>query len=106
MTAAPVTLCTDHNNNNITSMHSNYIDRVYIEGASSRCLNAQFQVSQCTDVDDLLCCSATVGNLGERGEPDILTSYLRALRTRQSTQDLHFNRNAAGPESNPGPSAF
>ena len=27
----------------------------------------------CTDADDLLCCSATVGNLGERGEPDILT---------------------------------
>ena len=27
----------------------------------------------CTDADDLLCCSATVRNLGERGEPDILT---------------------------------
>ena len=27
----------------------------------------------CTDADDLLRCSATVGNLGERGEPDILT---------------------------------
>ena len=27
----------------------------------------------CTDAHDLLCCSATVGNLGERGEPDILT---------------------------------
>ena len=26
-----------------------------------------------TDADDLLRCSATVGNLGERGEPDILT---------------------------------
>ena len=33
-------------------------ERVYIEGA---------------DADDLLRCSATVGNLGERGEPDILT---------------------------------
>ena len=27
----------------------------------------------CTYADDLLRCSATVGNLGERGEPDILT---------------------------------
>ena len=27
----------------------------------------------CTDADDLLRCSATVGNLGERREPDILT---------------------------------
>ena len=27
----------------------------------------------CTDADDLLSCSATVGNLGERGEPDIIT---------------------------------
>ena len=27
----------------------------------------------CTDADDLLHCSATVGNLGERGEPDIIT---------------------------------
>ena len=36
---------------------------VYIEGAMSRC----------TDADNFLCCSATVGNLGERGEPDILT---------------------------------
>ena len=27
----------------------------------------------CADADDLLRCSATVGNLGERGEPDILT---------------------------------
>ena len=27
----------------------------------------------CTDADDLLRCSATVRNLGERGEPDILT---------------------------------
>ena len=40
-------------------------------------------------------CSATVGNLGERGEPDILTlvrhwDLLHALRTGQSTQDLHF----------------
>ena len=26
----------------------------------------------CTDADDLLRCSATVGNLGEMGEPDIL----------------------------------
>ena len=51
----------------------------------------------CTDADDLLRCSATVGNLGERGEPDILTSVthwdlLRALRTGQSTRDLHFRR--------------
>ena len=49
----------------------------------------------CTDADDLLRCSATVGNLGERGKPDILTSVrhwdlLRALRTEQSKQDLHF----------------
>ena len=27
----------------------------------------------CTDANDLLRCSATVGNLGEMGEPDILT---------------------------------
>ena len=27
----------------------------------------------CTDADDLLSCSATVENLGERGEPHILT---------------------------------
>ena len=44
--------------------------RVYIEGTSSRCLNAP---PLCTEADDLLRCSATVGNLGERGEPDILT---------------------------------
>ena len=49
---------------------SKYIDRVYIEGASSTCLNAR---PPCTDADDLLRLSATVGNLGERGEPDILT---------------------------------
>ena len=43
----------------------------------------------CTDADDLLRCSATVGNLGESGEPDILTyvrhwDLLRALRTGRS----------------------
>ena len=27
----------------------------------------------CADADDLLSCSVTVGNLGERGEPDIFT---------------------------------
>ena len=27
----------------------------------------------CTDADDLLHCRATVWNLGERGEPDVLT---------------------------------
>ena len=56
-------------------------------------------MSQCappyTDADDLLCGSATVGNLGEMGEPDILTyvrycGLLRALRTGQSIRDLHF----------------
>ena len=47
-----------------------YIDRVYIEGGSSRYLNA---TPPCTDADDLLRCSATVGNLGESGETDILT---------------------------------
>ena len=31
----------------------------------------------CTDADDLLRCSARVGNLGERGEPDILTYLVR-----------------------------
>ena len=36
---------------------------MYIEGASYRCLNAP---PSCTD--DLLRCSATVGNLGERGD--------------------------------------
>ena len=49
----------------------------------------------CTDADDLLRCSATVGNLGERGEPVILTQVrhwdrLRALGTGRSTRDLHF----------------
>ena len=44
--------------------------KVYIEGASYRCLNAS---PPCTDADDLLRCSATVGNLRERGEPGILT---------------------------------
>ena len=49
----------------------------------------------CTDADDLLRCSATVWNLGERGEPDILSyvrhwDLLRALRTGRSTRDLHF----------------
>ena len=71
----------------------------------------------CTDADDLLRCSATVGNLGEREEPAILTyvkhwNLLRALRTGQSTQDLHFKHeselhgNSAGRESNRGPLAF
>ena len=31
------------------------------------------RIPPCTDADDLLHCSATVGNLGERGEPDTLT---------------------------------
>jgi len=49
----------------------------------------------CTGADDVLRYSATVGNLGERGEPDILIwlrhwDLLRALRTGQSTRDLHF----------------
>ena len=44
----------------------------------------------CTDADDLLRCSATVGNLGERGEPDIL---LRALSTDQRTSILSMNPN-------------
>ena len=43
----------------------------------------------CTDVYDLLRCSAVVGNLGERGEPDILTTVrpwdlVRGLRTGQA----------------------
>ena len=78
-------------------------------------------MSQCAphnaDADDLLCCSATVGNLGERGEADILTyvrrwDLSRALRTGQSTRDLRFKHeselhgNGAGRESNPGPLAF
>ena len=49
----------------------------------------------CADADDLLRRSATVGKLGERGEPDILTyvrhwDLLRALRKGRSTRDLHF----------------
>ena len=49
----------------------------------------------CTDADDLLHCSATVGILEEKGEADILTyvrywDILHALRTGQRTQDLHF----------------
>jgi len=49
----------------------------------------------CTDADDVLRYSATVGNLGERGEPDILIclrhwDLLLALRIGQSTQDLYF----------------
>ena len=31
------------------------------------------RLKRCIDADDLLLCSATVGNLGELGEPDILT---------------------------------
>ena len=34
---------------------------MYVEGASSRCLNVP---PRCTNADDLLCCAATVGNLG------------------------------------------
>ena len=73
-------------------------------------------MSQC-DSDDLLHCSATVGNLGERGEPDILTKVrhwdiLRALRTGHHTLDLHFkyeselHRNGAYREIEHGPLAF
>ena len=49
----------------------------------------------CTAADDLLDhYSAAVGNLGERGEPDILTTVrhrdlLRALKTGQSTHFKH-----------------
>ena len=43
------------------------IDRVYIEGANSRCLNVP---PPCTNSDDLLCC--TVVNLGER----VYNSYI------------------------------
>ena len=71
----------------------------------------------CTDADDLLRCT-TVGNLGEgRAKHRYLYKalhgiFLVALRTGQSTQDLHFNHesvlyvNGAGRESNPGPLAF
>ena len=44
--------------------------RVSIEGASSRCLNVP---PPCTYADGLLHCSATVGHLRERVEPDIIT---------------------------------
>ena len=64
---------------------------VYIERERECILKAQVpDVSMrpplCTDADDLLRCSATVENLGERGEPDILIwlrhwDLLRALRT-------------------------
>ena len=45
------------------------------------------------DADNVLRCSATVWDLGEMGEPDILIYVrhcviVRALRTGQSTQDL------------------
>ena len=51
---------------------------------------------RCAQTQMTLRCSATVGNLGEREEPDILTlvrhwDLLRALRTGRSTRDLHFN---------------
>ena len=49
----------------------------------------------CTYADGMLRWSATVENLGERGEPDILTQVrhwdlLRALRTVKRTRDLIF----------------
>ena len=49
-----------------------FIDRAQVPDVSMRNL-------LCTDADDMLCCSATVGNLEERGEPDILTSKGKAL---------------------------
>ena len=39
--------------------------KVQVPGVSMR-------PSPCTDADDLLCCSATVGNLVKRGEPSLL----------------------------------
>ena len=36
----------------------------------------------CTDADDLLRCSATVGNVGERGGPDILIHDLLRAKDR------------------------
>ena len=68
---------------------------MYIEGASYRCLNAP---QPCTDEDGLLLCSATVVNLSERGEPDIITlvrqwDILRALRTGESTQGSILSMN-------------
>ena len=70
------------------------VDRysVYWRRNVSNLLNAP---RSCTDADDLLRSSATVGNLGERGDPDIYTyvkhrDLLRALRAGQNTRDLHF----------------
>ena len=53
-----------------STLNAAWVDRVYIEAPISRCLNAP---PLCTDADDLLCCSAAVGNLAGRGVPDILT---------------------------------
>ena len=43
----------------------------------------------CTDAGDLLRCSATLGNLGVRGEPDILT-YMY-ISNKQISEDIHIH---------------
>ena len=49
----------------------------------------------CTDADDLLRCSAKVGNLGDMGRArhHCLGNALRALRTGQGTRALSMNPN-------------
>ena len=93
-----------------------YVDRVYSEGAMF--LVDSMRPEPCTDAEDFLSCCDKVGDLyiGEREEPNIPTQIrhldlMRALRTGQSTQDLHYEHeselhgNGAGRESNPEPLA-
>ena len=85
--------------------------KVQVPGVSMHPHHIQMQMT-CSAVVLL----PTVGNLRERGEPDILTEIrhwdlLRLRRTGQSTRDLHFKQefklhgNGAGQESKPGPLA-
>ena len=75
-----------------------------IEGAMFR--GDSMHPQPCTDADDLFRRSATVRNLGERGEPDILTQALRffvCARKAHRTSILNMNPgNCAGRESGSG----
>ena len=63
----------------------------------------------CTDADDLLCCSATVWNCGERGEPGKALGSFECHKNRVKQTDIHckheseLDGNGSGRESNPGP---
>ena len=46
----------------------------------------------CTDADDLLHCSATVGNLGERKESDILDIFVAWRKCIRKPLGLPYRR--------------